>query len=158
MRGRPRKGKEKKIRTSLTIDSELLHEINQLALKSNLSKSETIEKMLDSQIKFIGKKTRGLPYPVSKKEIEVFCEKFNILKLSLFGSIVTGNFKIFKSDIDLLVEFIQSPGLFEIVRMQDELRSIFSYKNIDLRTKQEIAPEIFKSISSDLEVFYEKAK
>ena len=71
--------------------------------------------------------------PVSKTEIQIFCEHHHIRKLMLFGSILRDDFSP-ESDVDVLVEFDPDhiPG-WEFIYMQDELSNLFGRK-VDLNT------------------------
>ena len=51
--------------------------------------------------------TKKLPIEIPKEEIEQFCQRHHIRKLSLFGSVLRDDF-IPGSDVDFLVEF--EPG------------------------------------------------
>lgn len=69
-----------------------------------------------------------------------YCKKHpSISKLSLFDSALSGALHK-DSDIDLLVEFEpdQTPALFTIVTMEDELASLLGRKT-DLRTAQDLS-------------------
>jgi hypothetical protein len=46
----------------------------------------------------------NLPIHLPKAEIEQFCEKYHIVYLALFGSVLTSRFNS-ESDIDILVKF-----------------------------------------------------
>ncbi len=92
-------------------------------------------------------------------EIEKFCERNSIRKLSLFGSVVRNDFTP-DSDIDVLVEFEsgQTPG-FKFFSMGDELSSIF-HRRIDFisrsaveRSKNQIRKS---SILESETIIYEK--
>ncbi len=50
--------------------------------------------------------------PIPKDEITEFCRRHHIRRLSLFGSVLTGDFRP-DSDVDVLVEFEEghTPGL-----------------------------------------------
>lgn len=76
---------------------------------------------------------------ISKKWIEKFCEAHHIVKLALFGSVLTNHFSD-KSDIDILVEFDPAhiPGLFSFVNMKNELSQNLG-REVDLRTPQDIS-------------------
>ena len=69
---------------------------------------------------------------IPQKEIAGFCRKHNIRKLSLFGSVLRDDFGP-DSDIDVLVEFDPEVkyGLFDMVRIQDELAAIIG-RPVDL--------------------------
>ena len=66
-------------------------------------------------------------------EIEAFCERHKIRKLSLFGSILRDDFRA-NSDIDVLVEFERDAhtGL-NFITMQDELAEMLG-RPVDLAT------------------------
>ena len=76
---------------------------------------------------------------IPKNFIERFCKSHHILKLALFGSVLTDHFSD-KSDIDLLVEFDPNhvPGLFSFVEMKDELAQNLG-RAVDLRTPEDIS-------------------
>jgi len=61
-----------------------------------------------------------------KKNIARFCQKNQIRRLALFGSVLREDFRP-DSDVDVLVEFSTDAkySLFALSRMEDELRHIF---------------------------------
>ncbi len=74
------------------------------------------------------------------KRIVAYCKRHpSIAKLSLFGSALSGSLQQ-GSDIDLLIEFEpgQTPSLFTIVIMEDELAALLG-KKADLRTSQDLS-------------------
>jgi predicted nucleotidyltransferase len=75
---------------------------------------------------------------VDRDRIESFCGKWNVRELSLFGSVLTDEFRT-DSDVDVLVVFDEDAGwsAFDIVEMIDELRGIFGRK-VDLVEKDAI--------------------
>lgn len=80
----------------------------------------------------------GLEIP--RPEVEGFCARNHIRKLSLFGSILTDRFGA-DSDVDVLVEF--EPGAtstyLDLARMERELLDVLGRK-VDLRTPAEAQP------------------
>lgn len=76
---------------------------------------------------------------IQKSWIDKFCKSHHIIKLALFGSVLTDQFSD-KSDIDILVEFDPNhvPGLFSFVEMKEELSDNLGRK-IDLRTPEDIS-------------------
>ena len=80
-----------------------------------------------------------LPIQIDKKQIEGFCRKHHIMKLALFGSVLTERFGP-DSDVDVLVEFYRSnvPGLFALAGMEMELSDILGRK-VDMRTPEDIS-------------------
>lgn len=73
--------------------------------------------------------------PVSQKQIEAFCRKWQIREFALFGSVLRDDFRP-DSDIDVLVEFEPAARhtLFDFVEMQEELTGMFGRK-VDLVQK-----------------------
>ena len=78
------------------------------------------------------KKSMDIP----SDEIGRFCRKWGVSELSLFGSVLGQDFRQ-DSDVDVLVTFESDSkhGLFDMVRMQDELEGIFGRK-VDLVSRQ----------------------
>lgn len=76
---------------------------------------------------------------ISKSWIEKFCKAHHILKLALFGSVLTDHFSA-ASDVDILVEFDPKhvPGLFSVAEMRDEL-TLNIGREVDLRTPEDIS-------------------
>ena len=91
-------------------------------------------------------------------QIEAFCKKWNVQEFSLFGSVLTDKFRP-DSDIDVMVEFKPKArrSLFEMVSMNDELKTIFG-RDVDLMTRQAIEQSRNyirrKSILTSMEVVY----
>ena len=75
---------------------------------------------------------------VSDSEIRHFCQRWKVSELAIFGSALHEDFTQ-DSDIDILISFepdIQW-GLFDLVNMETELRSLFG-KEIDLVEKNAV--------------------
>lgn len=73
-----------------------------------------------------------VPIDIPTEEIEIFCRRWNVWKLELFGSVLRRDFGP-ESDIDLMVTFASDahPSLFDLVAMQDELKTILE-RDVDL--------------------------
>jgi len=71
---------------------------------------------------------------ISKTKITSFCHRWHISQLALFGSILRDDFKP-DSDVDVLITSDDAAdwGLFDHVKMQQELQTIFQ-RQIDLIT------------------------
>jgi predicted nucleotidyltransferase len=69
---------------------------------------------------------------LDRERIAEFCEKWNIIELSIFGSVLRDDFGP-HSDIDVLVSLAPHTGLglFDWVQMIDELEGLFGRK-VDL--------------------------
>ncbi len=73
-----------------------------------------------------------------KDKIADFCRRWKVRELSLFGSIVRGEFGP-DSDIDILIDFEDDAhwGLFEHIQMQRELEEVLGRK-VDLISKRAV--------------------
>ena len=89
-----------------------------------------------------------------KEEIEKFCKKHHIRRLSLFGSVLRDDFTTC-SDIDILVEFEpgQVVGLLRLSGMKIELSEMLQCK-VDLRTPSELSRYFRQKVLSTAEVQY----
>lgn len=67
--------------------------------------------------------------------LEGFCRKWKIRELSLFGSVLRGDFGE-DSDVDVLVEFAPGHGwgLYDVIDMEEELAALFG-RRVDLVMK-----------------------
>src|ERR1700761_6419776 len=91
------------------------------------------------------------------KRVVEYCERHpEIAKLSLFGSALSDSLNK-NSDIDLLVEFEpdQTPSLFTIVTMEDEIGTLLGRK-ADLRTAQDLSKYFRNEIVSSARPVYVK--
>ena len=70
------------------------------------------------------------------QEITRFCQKWQILELALFGSVLREDFNP-ESDVDVLVTFSDKSewGLFDHVQMQQELQALLKRK-VDLISRR----------------------
>lgn len=59
--------------------------------------------------------------------------KYHIKSLGIFGSYIRGEQKV-RSDLDLLVEFSETPGLFKYVELENKLSDLVGIK-VDLVSK-----------------------
>jgi hypothetical protein len=75
------------------------------------------------------------PISINKKVVAGFCEKWKIVEMSLFGSVLRDDFKP-DSDIDVLVTFSPEAqwSLWDFPQMQDELKAIFG-REVDIVEK-----------------------
>jgi len=72
------------------------------------------------------------------QQIEAFCHKWKIKEFSLFGSILSGDFRA-DSDVDVLVAFGPDArwGGFDLVEMRDELSALVG-RPVDLLTRRSL--------------------
>jgi predicted nucleotidyltransferase len=76
-------------------------------------------------------------------------KEFNPIKVGIFGSYARGDNKK-GSDIDILVEFKESPSLLTLIKLENDLSEILSVK-VDLVTAGALKNKrIKKSIKKDL--------
>ena len=70
---------------------------------------------------------------VLRRELPKLRTKFHVQYLGLFGSYVQGTPRK-DSDLDVLVEFVEEPSLFEFIELEDHLSSLVGVK-VDLVMK-----------------------
>jgi len=88
------------------------------------------------------------------KQIADFCERNHILKLSLFGSVLTGEFRP-DSDIDVLVEFDpRYPVGFRIIDMEEELSRSFGGHRVDIVNAKYLNPRMRDKVLAGAETHY----
>ena len=94
-----------------------------------------------------------LPIPLPLSEISKFCQRNQIKRLSLFGSVLRDDFTP-ESDVDILVEFQQgkTPGL-AIVDLQDELSAMIG-QVVDLRTPAELSRYFRERVLQEARLIY----
>lgn len=83
-----------------------------------------------------------------------FCRRHRVRRLSLFGSVLRGDFRP-ESDVDLLVEFEPDVriGLFGMAALEAELGRIIGRK-VDLRTPMELSRYFREEVLQSAEVQY----
>lgn len=100
---------------------------------------------------------KQLQIAIPKAEIALFCQRYHIRKLSLFGSVLRDDFTA-ESDVDFLVEFEpgKTPGFFKIVSMEMELSKLLEGRKIDLRTPNELSIYFRDRVMAEAVVQYVK--
>ncbi|MBI2166719.1 MAG: nucleotidyltransferase family protein [Candidatus Omnitrophica bacterium] len=93
---------------------------------------------------------------INQNKIADFCRRHRIRRLSLFGSVLTEDFRP-KSDVDVLVEFEPgtSAGFIRLAGMELELSDILGRK-ADLRTPAELSRYFREEVLRSAEVQYAK--
>ncbi|HUT54694.1 MAG TPA: nucleotidyltransferase family protein [bacterium] len=92
---------------------------------------------------------------VDMEKIKSFCRKWKVKELSLFGSVLTDDFRP-ESDVDVLVELRPGHGLtlYDWLDMADELKAIFG-REVDLVAKRGLKnPFRRRNILESAEVVY----
>jgi uncharacterized protein len=79
---------------------------------------------------------KNVKIKIPKAKIAEFCKRWNVSEFAIFGSALRGDFRP-DSDLDVLVSFKPQAHvtLFDMVRMQDELKAIFG-REVDLISKR----------------------
>ena len=75
-------------------------------------------------------------------------ERFLVKKIGVFGSYSRGE-QTRKSDVDVLVEFIEEPSLFKFLDLENYLRELLGIK-VDLVMKNALKPNIGKHILDEV--------
>lgn len=83
-----------------------------------------------------------------RQKMPILRERYKIKSLGVFGSQVRGDAHQ-KSDVDILVEFEESPDLFVFMDLEDELALLLKRK-VDLVTKRALKGNIGKRILSEV--------
>ncbi|MBD2651902.1 nucleotidyltransferase family protein [Synechocystis sp. FACHB-383] len=74
-------------------------------------------------------------------------ERMGVKSLRLFGS-VARNEATEKSDLDFLVDFFETPSLFELLKVQHFLEDLFQCK-VDLGVEQSLREHLRKPVLDD---------
>ncbi|MEX0614140.1 MAG: nucleotidyltransferase family protein [Pirellulales bacterium] len=86
------------------------------------------------------------------------CRKYDVARLSLFGSVLRSDYEPALSDIDVLVEFL--PGarksLFKLLKMQRELTELFG-REVDLTTPGSLSKYFRDDVLATAQVLYDAA-
>jgi predicted nucleotidyltransferase len=80
-----------------------------------------------------------LQIPLPMEALQLFCQRWEIQSLEVFGSILRDDFNFDESDIDFLATFKPSSkwSLLDRVRMQFELEDLL-HRKVDLLDREEI--------------------
>lgn len=90
------------------------------------------------------------------EKLNKLCDKNQIEYLGLFGSFARGEADT-ESDVDLLVEFSQTPSLLKHVGIEYELsEQLFNNRKVDLITKRSLNKNLTSYVLKDLHTLYEK--
>lgn len=92
---------------------------------------------------------------VDREQLAELCRRYQIRRLSFFGSILRDDFQP-DSDVDVLVEFEPgySTGLFGLANLEKELSSLFGGRKVDLILQNAINRWIRRQVLSEAEVQY----
>lgn len=91
---------------------------------------------------------------ISEKKIEQFCQRYQIQRMALFGSVLRADFRP-DSDIDVLVVFDPSARIsfMTLGKMQRELSNMFN-RRVDLVPQEGLKPAIREAVLSSAQEVY----
>ncbi len=82
-----------------------------------------------------------------------FCRRHGIVRLRLFGSAARGD-EGPESDVDLIADFGQPIGYFELIRAEDELSQFFG-RPVDLLTEPAISRFMREAVLASAQVIFD---
>ena len=93
--------------------------------------------------------------PVETEKIALYCRRYFIRKLSLFGSVLRDDFRS-DSDVDVLVEFFPGhvPGFLKIAEMERELSSLLGGRTVEIRTPGDLSRYFRDEVVESAEPLY----
>ncbi|HJX74395.1 MAG TPA: nucleotidyltransferase domain-containing protein [Candidatus Deferrimicrobiaceae bacterium] len=93
--------------------------------------------------------------PVETEKIALYCRRYFIRKLSLFGSVLRDDFRS-DSDVDVLVEFFPGhvPGFLKIAEMERELSSLLGGRTVEIRTPGDLSRYFRDEVVESAETLY----
>ena len=87
-------------------------------------------------------------------EIAAVCRRYRVRRLEVFGSAARDDFDPARSDVDLLVEFEEAPGLREYFGLKEELEAVLG-RSVDLVMPGAIRnPYLRAGIEQDRELLF----
>jgi predicted nucleotidyltransferase len=92
---------------------------------------------------------------IPESTLAEFCQRYHVRKLSLFGSILRGDFRA-DSDVDVQIEFEagKTVDFFTFIDMQDELSELLGYE-IDLNTPKFLSRYFRDQVMANTRLLYE---
>jgi len=94
----------------------------------------------------------ALPIDIDREKVAEFCRRNQIVRLSLFGSVLRDDF-LPESDVDVLVEYAPDAvvGLFGMARQERELADMLG-RRVDFRTSAELSKYFRDEVLAEAEV------
>ena len=91
---------------------------------------------------------------IPQRELNEFCQRYQVQRLALFGSVIGNNFRA-ESDVDVLVSFQPDArvGFITFSRMQRELSGLLK-RPVDLVPMDGLKPVIRDSVLSNIVEVY----
>lgn len=85
---------------------------------------------------------------VLQKNMSILQDQYGVESIGVFGSFSRGEEKK-KSDVDILVEFSKTPGLFKFIELEEFLSKLIG-KRVDLVTKKALKSRIKDAILQEV--------
>jgi len=85
---------------------------------------------------------------ILQKHKDEIVQKYKVKELGIFGSFVRGEQEK-RSDVDVLVEYYELPGLLEFISLEIYIEKLLR-KKVDLVEKEGIRPELKKRILDEV--------
>lgn len=94
--------------------------------------------------------------PIPRERLAALCRQHHIRRLSIFGSVLRGDFRP-ESDIDVLVEFETGhvPGFLRLHAIEQELSALFGGREVDLVTPKSLSPRLRDRVLAEAQLQYE---
>ena len=83
------------------------------------------------------------------------CRRNDVVRLRVFGSAARGESGP-NSDVDLIVDFGSPKGLFDLVRLEDELKAFFG-RAVDVVTEPGLSPGMKDRVLASASVIFDAA-
>ena len=84
-----------------------------------------------------------------KAKKDLLFKKYHLKEIGVFGSYLRNEQKN-ESDLDILVDYTETPGLFSFIRLENELSKLLGIK-VDLVMKSSLKPYIGKRILDEVQ-------
>jgi predicted nucleotidyltransferase len=83
-----------------------------------------------------------------RRELSALAQRFHVRSLGVFGSFARYENRP-ESDLDLLVTFDETPGLFQFIELENHLSDLLGVK-VDLVMRDSLHPHIGKRVLSEV--------
>ncbi len=95
---------------------------------------------------------------IEYEDLMAFCQRHHILWLAVYGSALRDDFGP-ASDVDVIVEFApgQTPSLFGMYDLEQELSALLAGRPVDLGTKRALNRWIKDRVLAEAKVLYDAA-
>ena len=96
----------------------------------------------------------SLPFEIESGELRSVCERYGVVRLELFGSVLRDDFGP-DSDVDVLVEFRPEAQLgFRFLELERELSGVLGNRRVDLVRSRYLNPRLRKIVQGSTRTLY----